>query len=342
MKRIIIIAAALVLSALCSPSYAQVQPSGTVVYSLPRTTVSVTVEATVVKTVPGPYARFAQKYFGVSAPQNPVASCTVNSITITPFIEADPEARYCVVIPEKGSSVTSYMSLTSQGLIATEPSAGNSASLRFAPQVLSDHFIGAQPSNLASVTTTLYKTVKNEAGEYEKVPVQQSQTVEKSLEKKAEEAAGIIFSLREKRIQIVTGDTDATFSGEAMTSALNEIDRLEKQYTELFFGAKTVFTQVKTFDVVPGTNAKQSHTVCRISGEGLSPASTGEGRAISMEISAQQLSIPEVAQGRGRENVTIYYRVPATATCRILDGGKMLSETRIIVYQLGEKVAMPL
>lgn len=342
MKKTVILAAAIAVSALLHSSFAQVQPSGTVIYSLPRTTVGVTVEATVVKTVPGPYAKFAQKYFGTSAPQSPVTSCTINSITVTPHIEADPAARYCVVIPEKGSSVTNYMSLTTQGLIAVDPSAGSSSSFRFPPQVGNDRFVGAQPSNLASVTTTLYKTVKNAEGEYERVPVQQSQTVEKSLEKKAEEAAGIIFSLREKRLQIVTGDTDATFSGEAMKSVLEEIDRLERAYTELFFGAKTVFTQVRTFDIVPGTNPKQTHSICRISDDGLVAASSGEGRVVSMEISAEQLSIPEVSQGRGRENVTIYYRVPAAALCRIIDGGRMLSETRISVYQLGEKVAMPL
>jgi len=342
MKKTTILSAIVLLSALFNLSFAQVQPSGTAVYALPRTVVSVTVEATVETVTPGPYAKFAQKYFGISAPQSPVSSCKINSITAVPSIEADPSARFCVVVPEKGSSVTSYMSLCSQGLIAAESCSGNSSSLRFPAQAGAEHFNGAQPSNLANVTTTLYKTVKNENGEFEKVAVQQNQTVEKSLEKKAEEAANAIFSIREKRLQIITGDTDATFSGEAMKAAIEEMARLEKQYMELFFGFKTVYTQVKTFDVVPSTNAKQTQTVCRISDDqGLVPASSGQGRALSMEITSEPLTAPAV-QGKGRENITVFYRVPATATCRISDNGKVLSESRILVYQLGEKVAMPL
>ena len=343
MKKSLIIAAALLLSNVMNCAFAQAQPGGTAVYALPRTAVCVTVEATVETVTPGPYARYAQKYFGASAPQSATTECRINSISLCPYIEADPSARYCVVVPEKGSGLTAYMALCAQGLIAaTEGCGSHSSALRFPTQAGSEQFVGKEPSNLANVTTTLYKTVRSESGEYEKVAVQQNQTVEKSVEKKAEEAANMIFTLREKRVQIVTGDTDATFSGEALKAAIDELNRLESQYLSLFFGAKDSFTQVKTFDVVPSTNAKQTQTVCRITDQGLAPASAGTGRALTMEITAEQLQTPASAQGKGRENITVYYRVPAVATCRISDGGKMLTESRIPVYQLGEKLAMPL
>lgn len=339
MKKSTILAAALLISSFFNYSFAQ----GTAVYALPRTTVSVTVEVTVETVTPGPYAKFAQKYFGTSAPQSPEASCRINSIAICPYIEADPAARYSIVVPDRGSSVTAYLGLCSQGLIASEGFTGKPSAFRFPSQAGAEQFVGTEPSNLANVTTTLYRTVKNESGEYEKVAVQQNQVVEKSLEKKAEEAANTIFSLREKRMQIITGDTDATFSGNALQAAIDEITRLEQQYLNLFFGAKAVFTQTKTFDVVPSANAKQTHTICRISdSQGLVSATNGQGRALNLEISAEQLTAPVAASGKGRENVTVYYRVPAVANCRISDNGAVVAESRIPVYQLGEKVAMPL
>lgn len=343
MKKIAIIAAALLLSTVFNFASAQGQPSGTAVYALPRTTISVTIEATVETVTPGPYARFAQKYFGTSAPQSTVSSCRINSIRVQPFIEADPAARYTTVVPEKGSGLTAYMALCSQGLIAACEGAGmHETAFRFPTQAGAEQFIGKEPSNLANVTTTLYKTVRNENGEFDKVAVQQNQTVEKSVEKKAEEAANMIFMLREKRVQIVTGDTDATFSGESLQAAINEISRLEEQYLSLFFGAKTVYTQVKSFDVVPNSSAKQAITVCRISDEGLVAAASGAGRAVTMEISSEALNAPAAAQGKGRENITVYYRVPAIAVCKISDSGKLLTESRIPIYQIGEKLSMQL
>ena len=184
-------------------------PMGTVSYALPQTTITLEVEAVRENFYAGPYAKFAQKYLGVDARQEDQKTCTLTAVKMTPVIEADQNNRYFIT-PDKNSM--SFLSLTSQGLIAVnDGSFGNGFQWRFASQAGADFSDKGVSSNLTSEATTLYRGVDGN-----RVGVQQNMVVQKSLEQRAKEAAEMIFDLRKKRVQIVTGDTDATYSGEAM------------------------------------------------------------------------------------------------------------------------------
>ena len=208
--------------------------AGAVVYSLPRTTVCLTVEARREAFTAGPYAAFAQKYLGVAARTQSETRYTLQSITLNSFVEADPAVRYTISIPERAS--VSFLQLCTQGLVVMADNyTGKPAAWRFASQAGSERFEGVDPlGNLGRETTTLYKAVRSDEG-YERVPVTQDNVVEKSPDRKAADAAATIFSLREKRQQIATGDTDATFSGEALQAAIDELTRLEERYLTLFY-----------------------------------------------------------------------------------------------------------
>ena len=215
-------------------------PMGTVSYSLPQTTITIEVEAVREYFYAGPYAKFAQKYLGVDARQADQTTCRVSTVRMTPYIEADQNFRY-YVNPDKATQ--SFLSLTSQGLIAvTDGSFGESAEWRFTSQAGADFRGKGVSSNLTSEAATLYRGVKENAS-YNRIAVQQNMVVQKSLEQRAKEAADMIFNLRQKRVQIVTGDTDATYSGEAMGAALAEISALEKEYMSMFIGYSDFQTQ---------------------------------------------------------------------------------------------------
>ena len=205
-----------------------------------------------------------------------------------------------------------------------------------------ERFEGTDPlGNLGRETTTLYQAVRTDDG-YERVPVTQDQVVEKTSDRKAADAAELIFSLRAKRREIATGDTDATFSGEALQAAIDEITRQEERYLSLFYGISDISIEEKTFDVVPEAgNTAQRYTAFRI-GDGLQPASAKDGRAVVLELKKETLAAPEAAgEMRGKEGSAIRYRIPAIAQCRLLDGSDLLLESRIPVYQLGEESLFP-
>lgn len=322
-----------------SAQNAHTDPEGSLVYSLPSTSVRLEVEARQEKFYAGPYAKYAQKYLGVEARQADKVTFEVISVKMTPFVEADPALRYTVT---PGSGMPAFLSLTSQGLVSVADAASESTEWRFPVAGKADFSDKGLTSNLTSESTTLYRTVKNESA-YNKVAVQQEMVVQKSLEARAKEAADMIFDLRKKRVQIVTGDTDATFSGEAMSSAVAEISRLENEYMSMFIGYSEVSTQKMNYDVVPSAdNDAQLYVAFRLSdSKGLVAADDISGRPYLLEFTPSPVNIPDARGTKPKAN-SAYYRVPATCTVKLTDGSDVLLQSRMPVYQLGVVSTFPL
>ena len=191
------------------------------VYSLPSTSIHLAVEAQREVYTPGPYAKFAKKYLGIDVNVEPYEKYELLSVKLTPYLEADMSKRYAVNLTGATNLANSFFQMTSQGVvILSDHNKGDAEYWRF-PTLAEDYSdAGVEATEtFTSVETTLYKNVKNAQGGYDKVAIQQSQVVEKSLEKKAQEIANEIFKLRRQRVQIITGDTDATYSGDHPSGA---------------------------------------------------------------------------------------------------------------------------
>jgi hypothetical protein len=125
-------------------------------------------------------------------------------------------------------------------------------------------------ANIKQEQTTLYRS-EVQGSTITSVPVQQSQLVEKTLEERADEAARKIFQLRNKRMAIITGDTDVIFSGEAWVRRLRDASH-EEEYMKLFIGETVTGKSHLAADVVPDAE-KTKYIVFRISEkDGLLPA----------------------------------------------------------------------
>ncbi|MCF0163874.1 MAG: DUF4831 family protein [Bacteroidales bacterium] len=318
---------------------------GVVIYSLPSTTVSLTVEAEKESFIAGPYAKYAAKYMGADARMEDAVTYTLKSITMVPYIEADQSTRIAINLGGRNIPAANFLQMCSQGLIVlSDGYTGKSEAWRFPSIAGNDHFAGKDvEGNLTSATTTLYKTVNTGEG-FKKVSVSQSQVVEKSLEKKAQETADAIFNLRRKRVEIITGDTDATFSGEALSAAIAEISRLEQEYLSLFYGISEYSTQKMNFDVTPkADNSRQMYVAFRISDtEGLLPATAVSGRPILLELAVDAMPAVDTKGVSSSKGGEVQYRVPATATAKVVDAGVVMLQTRIPVYQLGKTLTFPL
>jgi hypothetical protein len=255
---------------------------------------------------------------------------------MTPYVEADQSRRYSLNV-KKGTIEATFLKLTAEGLISF--SDGNFATesiWRFPTRTTGDFSDLGVTSNLTSESTTLYKSTKTD-----KVSVTQSMLVEKTPEKRAAETAEMILSLREKRLQIVTGDTDATYSGEAMGAAIGELARLEQEYMTLFVGYSEFQTQQMRFDVVPeATRENQMYIAFRISDKsGLVPADDMTGRPVVMEIQSQVFEKVQAVEGQKGE--VVHYRIPAVCTVKIKNGADLLLQSRVPVYQLGQESSLP-
>ena len=315
-------------------------PMGTVSYALPQTTITIEVEAVREYFYAGPYAKYAQKYLGVDARQSDQTTCTINEVKMTPFIEADQNFRYYVT-PDKASE--SFLALSAQGLIAvSDGNFGESSQWRFTSRSGADFNDKGISSNLTSESATLFKGVKEDAS-FNRIAVQQNMIVQKSLEQRAKEAADMIFNLRQKRVQIVTGDTDATYSGEAMGAALKEIAALEKEYMSMFIGYSDCQIQKLKCDVVPVKERKsQTYVAFRVSDtDGIVPPDNMAGKPYLLELVPQPVGEASGKAVPAKGNVAVY-RIPAICTVRSSDGVTSLLQDRIAVYQLGTESYFPL
>lgn len=339
MKRNSIIAALLLLVGISAS--AQENPSGSVNYALPQTVITLDVEAVMESFHAGPYAKYAEKYLGIEAEQEDRVSYQVSDVRLTPRIEADPSARYVSVIPAGTGST--FLQMTAQGLISTsDGSFGDESVWRFPSLKSSDFSEKGLNSNLTTEASTLYRNARGEG--FSKTVVSQNMVVTKSLEQKAAEAADMVLMLRKTRIQIITGDTDATYSGEAMASAIDEMKRLEQEYLSLFVGYSDYQTQKVQFDVVPKDDSRNHvYVAFRISDtEGLVPADNMSGKPYLLDIVDEGLERP-VGDGKGGSSKGIlYYRVPSICNVKLTDGVNLILQTRIPVYQFGAIGSYPL
>jgi hypothetical protein len=214
---------------------------------------------------------------------------------------------------------------------------------RFPVETTGDFSSKGVSSNLTSEATVLYKNDRKES-EYGKISVQQNVIVAKTPEVKAAETADMILKLRKQRLQIVTGDTDATYSGEAMAAAITELTRLEQEYMTLFTGYSETQTQKMNFDIVPEAEREtQKYVAFRLSDTaGLLPADNLSGRPIVIEfVPGTFQQIEETLVDKKKPAVLAYYRIPAVCTVKLTDGRDILLQSRVPVYQLGQESSLP-
>lgn len=315
-------------------------PQGHLTYSLPSTVIMLEVEAVQENFYAGPYAKYAEKYLGIKARQKDEAAIHLTEVRMTPLVEADQSRRYTISVA-KGQVEASFLKLSSQGLISfADAKYGDMPQWRFPMAGQGNFSDKGVSSNLTSESATLY----HDGGK-----VKQNMLVGKTSEQKAAETAEMILKLREQRLQIVTGDTDATYSGEAMGAAIAEITRLEQEYLMLFTGYSERQTQKMRFEVVPSADQEgQMYIAFRLSDtDGLVPADKMTGKPVIMQIIPQDFYVPEVQvlDEKGKKKpvaeVLAYYRIPAVCTVKLMDGPELLLQSRMPVYQLGQEASLP-
>ena len=336
------IVAALMLLPVTASAQKKADPEGYLTYSLPSTVISIDVEAVQEKFYAGPYAKYAEKYLGIKPRMKDENTVQLTQVRMTPLVEPDQTRRYSVDVKKRVEEAT-LMKLASGGFVTfADAKHGDQTVWRFPTEEKGDFSGKGVSSNLTSGSTTLYRKDDRESA-YNRIAVQQDMVIEKTLEQKAAETAAMILKLRKQRLQIVTGDTDTTYSGEAMGAAIEELTRLENEYMTLFTGYSEKQPQHMTFEVIPDpAKENQMYVAFRMSeAGGLVPADNLSGKPVVMEIVPQAFAQPEVKDEKKSKDVGVYYRIPAACTVKLLDGMDLIFQTRMPIYQLGQESSLP-
>jgi len=299
-----------------------------VTYSLPSTVV--TVEVTTVKEsyVAGPYARFAQPFLGIDVPMTDYCITTITEVKAGTSLVADLSSTYTL---SKWNKNDKFLALTSQGLVAFQEKDDARKNTWFVVPATGQE--GA----------VLYNAKASES-EIMAAPIPWEVDPAKSVEELAKDAAEIILAARRERYNISIGNTDATFSGEALGHALDELKRLEDEYLPLFVGTKTVEEQHGVYTICPSQARMEHHyPVFAISDtEGLVSPGNDDDEVYYLDIYVSPSAFPGIIPAAPENNKpVIHYRIPVLCAVKLASEHQVLFNTQYPVYQLGREETLP-
>ena len=187
----------------------------------------------------------------------------------------------------------------------------------------------------APVTVSV-ESYMNPVTEFPKVLPNRLSMSPSTVEDAASQAAQAIFTLRKKRMELITGDAGENVFGGGLQDALKALEAQEQAYLELFLGKKvtTVYTERI---IVPMTGA-ESYTIAKLSSSaGLEAATAANGTEIKLSVkgsgTAPRLkSIPEVDP---KDKTAIMVRLADNATCAVSVGDKVVGSAVLPVFELG-------
>lgn len=369
---------AMLLLASCGSKKAMIEPSGfesgnvrhmqtgitdaDLFYSLPRTVVSIDVEIRKTEHIPGPYARFANRFLGLD---NVIMSASetyeIKNIKINSFAEPDPDQLYYLRLPDTVSRNT-FLNLSEAGLIAGISSTPGFDAQKDSYQYTKD--FGAEKSrfgfnyfmdiNLMERIDTIIQYI------FEDTAVVQHQTyrrsmVEKTTEQRAREVAEHILEIREKKFDLISGFQEIPYSKDALEFMHAEMSKLENDYLKLFTGVTTQGSMRYRFIHRPTIeDVGKKHNLFYFSAnEGVIAAvvddeSTLYGRPLTLMYKAanatdflkqhlQQSFQNTLPAGKG-----IHYRIPEYADIDVLLADEPRAKSRMLINQFGAVNALPI
>lgn len=322
---------------------------GTIIYGLPRTVFTVKVEMERTIEIPGPYARYAADLLGITnAISRESEYWSVSGLTVRTHEELDPSEYY--VIRSSSFLKSNALSLRKEGLILDINPAVYYTNekqsvvdgqeydqLRFADLGSGEYY------NLQS--DTAYKRVSIDST-FIRIPYIVEKKRRLSQEQLAENAAKRIMELRDGKHLILTGEANVFPQSDA---AINELNRMEREYTELFSGKKIKEKRSYSIQVIPEEGMENKPFTLFQFSELTGPVSgsSKSGVAITAELIPEQKTraltvIDKNLPGQsGTAFDKLYYRVPDVASLKISMGNEVLFSSRKLIYQFGETIQLP-
>ena len=322
---------------------------GSIVYGLPRTVFTVKVDMERIINLPGPYAQFAGDLLGLNdVIQTKSESWSIKGITVKTYDELDPSEFYVI----SGTSLfqTNVLALRKEGLILDlnpgifytsdiQNRTGESGNMQYHPVDLgSDEYFQIQRD-------TVYKRMNIDSS-FVRVPYIVEKKRKLTIDQLAEKAAKRLMELRDGKHLILTGEATVFPQSDA---AINEINRLEKGYAELFTGKTLKDTFTFSYQIIPlKTMVGKPEILFQFSDlTGPGSGNMKGGKSVMVEFNPEKktkdLTLINNVQSKseGKKFDKLFYRVPDVVEMKITLGSEILFNSRKLIYQFGEVVQLP-
>ncbi len=322
---------------------------GSLIYALPRTVFNVKVEFERTIELPGPYANYAGELLGLTnVIMNENETWTIKSVSLSSHEEADPSEFY--VIESNTILHSNYLALKREGLILDiNPQTfaginGGSGGKEIDINQFRSFDLGSDEYYRVQ-TDTVYKRVSVDK-QFIRIPYIVEQKKKLSDAQLAERAARRLMELRDGKFLILTGEANVFPQDKA---AIDEINRMEKELTELFTGKTITDIRTFTYSISPDKEMTAGAIeVLRFSELTGPEASDHEsGIPVMMELvpekKTKDLSVISRSASPGSEPAKekVYYRIPDVVNVMINMGDETLYKSRKLVFQFGTVMQLP-
>jgi hypothetical protein len=324
---------------------------GSLVYALPRTVLTIETELERVIEIPGPYARYADELLGLgNVIMKKNEYWTIRGIKINSHQEADPSEYY--VIETNSIINANVLMLKEEGFILDlNPEKSNTAVINMpASEINLNRYVSfdlGSDEYYSSVTDTAFRRVRVDST-FIRVPYIVEKKKKLTGEQLAERAARRLMELRDGKILILTGEANVFPQDEA---AIDEINRLEQGYLELFTGRRILEKRVFMTQFTPDKTKVNEPVTLFIfkdrSGPSSSASNTGSGLPVNIILQPEEktkditLISREQSAVQGITSDKVYYRIPDMVNIKVIAGNELLYSSRKLVYQFGEILQLP-
>jgi hypothetical protein len=321
----------------------------TLVYALPRNifTVKVSLERTI--EIPGPYAKYAGDLLGLN---NVIIDekefWSIMGISVISHEECDPSEFYIIETSKIFNS--NVLALKREGLILdlnpskelNEDIPLNSKEIdlsRFRSYDLgSDEYYQV-------LSDTAFRRISVDST-FIRIPYLVEKRKKLTAEQLAERAARRLMELRDGKMMILTGEANVFPQNQA---AVDEINRLEKEYTELFTGRFLREARTFTCQLVPEKDMSDKPVLLFRFSENTGPGdiTSKEGTPVNLMMTPEQktrdITVISGQQPESTPGVSdkLFYRIPDVVSLKITLGNEVLYSSRKLIYQFGEVVQLP-
>ncbi len=316
-----------------------------IIYSLPRSRLVLSIVAVRHFTVPGPYANYAEKYLGIkNAPSISKTEWELNKVTLDAIEQPDPDYYFSVQTEDPGATFNDFLAFTGEGMVLQL----DDHKLFVHSEIVTEdtpepiHF-----TNLSVKRNLIESRDKTNSSQVKvpiDLPVKKANKGTKTIEQKAEEAANFVLKIRKRRFKLIAGQYDVFPEGIALETSVKELNKLENEYLSLFIGHCYSDTIVKDFYYVPQINQElERYVFCRFSDEtGFHDAQGAVGKPLVLEL--RNLNFNQVLDnlhfpysGPSYENI-LFYRIPDIASVRVFYSSNTILEAEMKIFQYGSIV----
>lgn len=289
-----------------------------VIYTLPKTSVEVSLKVKKTVYTRGEFYQFAQRYLNIDPITESRTEYTIEEVFAENIGIPNPEQSFMVMFNPK--SIAPFVELTEDGLIA---SINTDAII----EKKATHTLPAPSKELLNARRLLAEEVLM-AG---------------STAKQAELVSRQIFDLRRSKNDILIGEADnMPPDGEAYRIVMQQIDDQEKALTELFTGSIQTEYFIKELNIVPDNSDINRMIIARFSQKlGLVDADNLAGEPIFLSLKSKTpqqdafLSDKDKERFEKKINEGIVYNVPAKAQLTIEFNNRIVNNKEIDVVQFG-------